>query len=207
MIALTRRSAAALVVGAVVVCALVYLSRGFWSLKLGESLTCTEDLARSDALLLENFDPSYSAFKRAAELEQSGFGSRVFIPTATGKSDFPDAVAEALTRIMADAVQIKKFEIIPIVEREPITLTVAHQLRDFLMREKVRSVIVVTGGFRSERSFRIYNAVFSRAGISLHCAPVFGGLDQKNWLSTWHGVQEVFLQVVKSLYYRLFVSV
>jgi hypothetical protein len=208
VIAFTRKLAAGVVLVAVVICALTVLSRGFWSFKVAESLTCTEDIVASDAVLLENFDPSFPLFKRAAELHHTGFAHRILVPTPTGNpGDLPDSIAVALTNVMAEAAQIKKMDFIPIVEREPITLSAAQQIRDFLTHENVRSVIVVTPGFRSERSFRIYNKIFSRAGIQLRCAPVFGRTNQKNWLKTWHGVQEVALQVLKSAYYRLFVSV
>src|SRR5205814_4110475 len=52
------------------------LTRSFWSVSIGQSLTCTETIARSDIILVENIDPDYLLFERAATLRHAGLASR-----------------------------------------------------------------------------------------------------------------------------------
>ena len=96
-------------------------------------------------------------------------------------------------------------EFIPIQEIEPISLNAAYQIRDFLTKVHLRSVIVVTDGFRSKRSALVYHAVLDPAGINVSCIPVFGQRTPKNWTETWHGIQEVAKQLLKLQYYRFYV--
>jgi hypothetical protein len=53
----------------------------FWMLHIGQSLVCTEEMAPSAIILVENFDPDYLLFERAAALLKAGFASRVLVPT------------------------------------------------------------------------------------------------------------------------------
>ena len=108
---------------------------------------------------------------------------------------------------MAEVAHLPTKKIIPIVEQEPITLNVAYQLRDFLVRERVTSVTVVAPGFRSRRSLLVYSTVFGPAGITVRCVPVFGLKTPDNWTQTWHGIQEVAEQCLKLQYYRFWVLV
>src|SRR5262249_14700400 len=83
----------------------------------------------------------------------------------------------------------------------PISLNVAYQIRDFLTAEHLRSIIVVTSGFRSQRSSLVYHAVLDPVGIKVSCAPVFGQKTPANWTKTWHGIQDVAEQLLKLQYY------
>jgi hypothetical protein len=93
----------------------------------------------------------------------------------------------------------------PIRAIEPISLNAAYEIRDFLTKEHLRTVIVVTPGFRSKRSSLIYQAVLAPAGITVSCMPVFVGATLENWSQTWHGIQEVTEQFLKLQYYRFYI--
>ena len=72
---------------------LVSVTRGFWMLRLGQSLVCTEEIAPSDVILVENFDPHYLVFERAAALHKAGLAVRVLVPTdASRDSEGTDPV-------------------------------------------------------------------------------------------------------------------
>ena len=96
-------------------------------------------------------------------------------------------------------------EILPIRIREPVSLNAAYQIRDFLTREHLRSVIVVTDGFHSKHSALVYHAVLDPAGIKVGCVPVFSERTPKNWTVTWHGIEKVTEQLLKLQYYRFYV--
>ena len=66
-----------------------------------------------------------------------------------------------------------------------------HQLRGFLVTEHLKSVLVVTPGFRSQRSSLVYHAVLGPASIAASCVPLFGEKTPKNWSQTWHGIQDI----------------
>ena len=184
---------------------LVWATRTFWTMKLGQSLVCQEQIAPSDALLVENFDPEYVVFERAAALQRKGVGDKVFVPVVAADSEMPNTISEGLAELMARVARLTNMQIIPIVETEPISLNSANQIRDFLIKERVKSVIVVTPGFRSRRSLLVYNTVFSPSNIAVGCVPVFGLRTTNNWTTTWHGLEDVALQFSKLQYYRFWV--
>ncbi len=64
-----------------------FLTRVFWIPWIGRSLVCREDVAPSDAILVENFDPDYRVFERAAALQKAGFSGRILIPTEASEHD------------------------------------------------------------------------------------------------------------------------
>jgi hypothetical protein len=170
----------------------------FWKLEIAQSLVCAEKIPASDGLLVENFDPSYLVFERAGDLQRIGIAPRIFVPVA-------DGLSKRVTELIAQLARISSFEIVPIHVIEPISLNAATQIRDFLKIQGVTSIIVVTPDFRSRRSFLVYNTVFSPAGISVGCAPVFGIENPQNWTETWHGIQNVTIQFLKLQYYRFYV--
>jgi hypothetical protein len=184
----------------------LWTTYGFWTRQIGQSLICEEQIPQSDALLVENFDPSYIVFERTAALQRSGVASRIFVPVATDNNpEVPNMVSKAIAEVMAGVAHIPSLETIPIQEVEPISLNAAKQIRNFLTREQVRSVVVVTPDFRSRRSFLVYSTVLKPAGISVGCFPAFGTKTIQNWSATWHGIQEVGLEFLKLQYYRFYV--
>ena len=184
----------------------VVVTRTLWVPGIGRSLVCAEDVGPSDAILVENFDPNYLVFERAAALQKAGLAPRVLVPTeASGRDPVANPVAQGIAELMARLARLEKIEIIPIREREPISLNAAYQVRDFLTREHLRSVIVVTPGLRSRRSSLVYRAVLTPAGIEAHCLPVLGEHGVENWTATWHGIEDVVEQLIKLEYYRLYV--
>ncbi len=192
---------------AIVLLALLVISvtRNFWSMRIGQSLTCTEKIGRSDIMLVDNVDPDYLLFERAATLHKAGLASRVLIPVQVShESERANSVSIGIAELMARVAQVQAPEIMPIRASEPISLNAAYQISDFLTREHLRAVIVITPGFRSKRSSLIYQAVLARAGITVYCVPVFVGAALEDWTHSWHGMQEVSNQFFKLQFYRFY---
>jgi hypothetical protein len=181
------------------------LTRGWLSERIAQSLLCTEQHDPAEALLIENFDPTYIVFERAESLQREGVASRIFVPTASPEEGEPNVVAKGVVEVMARTARLPKFDIIPIQEIEPISLNAASQIRDALAKEHIKSVVVVAPALRSRRSALVYNTVLTPAGIRVECVPVFGSYNPENWTQTWHGVQEVAEQFLKLQYYRFWV--
>jgi hypothetical protein len=179
-----------------------------WVPHLARHLVCEGTLRPSDAILVENFDAgNYLVFERAGELRRAEFGTRLMVPTPVGSDpNKPSPVFAGFVEVLArEARWPEPPQLIPIREVEPISLNAAYQIRTTLQKQRVRSVIVVTPGFRSRRSLLIYSTVFRDAGIVTSCVPVFGRTTTENWMRTWHGIQEVVEQYGKLQYYRFFV--
>lgn len=184
---------------------LMSVTRGFWMLRIGQSLVCTEEMSPSDVILVENFDPHYLAFERAAALHKAGFAARVLVPTAASHDPKrANAVSQGIAELMSQIARLQNPTILPIRIVEPVSLNAAYQIRDFLLKEHQRSVIVVTDGFRSKRSALVYHAVLEPAGIKVSCMPVFGERTPENWAVTWHGIEQVAEQLLKLQYYRFY---
>ena len=185
---------------------LVSVTRGFWMLRIGQSLVCPEEMGQSDGIMVENFDPDYRLFERAAALHKAGFAARILVPTSASRDPArPSTVSKGIVDVMSHVARMHEPEIIPIQAIEPISLHAAYQIRDFLTKEHLKSVIVVTPGFRSQRSSLVYHAVLDPAGIQVYCVPVFGQTTPENWTATWHGIQDVTEQFLKLQFYRFHV--
>jgi hypothetical protein len=180
-------------------------TRGALASYVGRSLVCQEDLAPSDVMLVENFDPSYLVFERAAALKRAGLASRTLVPIGAARADAANPVSKGIAEVMARQARLTDWEIVPVWEVEPISLNAANQVRSHLAGDGVTSLIVVTPGFRSRRSSLVYRAVLGAVGTQIHCVPVFGRTTPERWMETWHGIQQVTEEFVKLQYYRFYV--
>ena len=197
-------------VGVALACVfLLPLTQGIWAPRLGNSLVCTEQIRHVDAILLENFDPNYPVFERAAELRRAGMGARALVPARADLADArsPNMISEGIIGVMARAARLQDFEIIPIanLDVEPIALNTAYQIGQYVAKRNIKSVVVVAPAFRSRRSFLVYDSVLQPSGVTVGCAPVFDSTTSKTWMNTWHGIQGVVEQFVKLQYYRFYV--
>lgn len=184
----------------------VALTRDLWVGQIGRSLVCARDVAPSDVILVENFDPEYLLFERAAALEKAGLAPRTLVPVhASPDPAVLNLVSKGIAELMARQARIGAWEMFPIGEMEPITLNAAFQIRDHLARQQVKSVIVVTAGFRSRRAMLVYRAVLGDAGMRVRCEPVIGRTTPERWMGTWHGILGVSEEFLKLQYYRFYV--
>lgn len=182
----------------------MWLSQDWWSVAMARSLVCDRNVAPSDAILIENFDPDYLLFERAAALRRAGLAPRVLVPVAADAFG-PNRVARAIAETMANISRIGPVEIVPIREIEPISFNAGLDVRNFAVREGIHSVIVVSPLFRSRRSVLVYDATLGRSGISVRCDAVEETRDVTSWLETSHGIQDVVEQWLKLRYYQLYV--
>jgi len=190
----------------VIVIFIVILTRESWTARIAGSLVCAGAPQPSDIILLENFDPNYLVFERAAELEKAGFAPRALVPVeASHDPAIANPISNGIAELMARQARMGTWEMIPIRITEPISLNAAYQIRDQLARQRVRSVIVVTPAFRSRRTSLVYQTVLPELGTQVSCVPVFGRTTPEGWTNTWHGMQEVTEEFFKLQYYRFYV--
>jgi hypothetical protein len=183
-----------------------WLTRGWWSVAIAGSLVCDASVASSDAILVENFDQDYLTFETAARLRHAGVASRVLVPVvASGDLLQAKGVQLATTELLAELAHVGSIDVVPTREVEPISLNAANDILQFMEREHIRSVVVVSPLFRSKRSALVYQATLGAAGITVRCEPVRGLQDAQTWTQSLHGIQNVLEQWVKLQYYRFYV--
>jgi hypothetical protein len=191
---------------AFVVMMAAWLTRGWWTVAVAQSLVCRQNVAASDAILVENFDLNYLVFERASRLRQQGLAARVIVPVPMDRdTGEPNAVALGTTEVIATIARLGPMDVVPTREIEPISLNQAEDLLHFVQREHIRSVIVVSPLFRSRRSALVYDAILGRAGVIVRCVPADETRDVRTWTTTWHGLQDVGEQWIKLQYYRFYV--
>jgi hypothetical protein len=185
---------------------LAWVTSGWWTAAIARGLICERDVAPSDAILVDNFDPDYRLFERAARLRRSGIAPRVLIPVPADEHTLEASpVARAITQLLVDLSRVGPVEMVPVRAIEPISLNAAIDLRTFLVAHNIRSVVVVSPLFRSRRSDLVYDAVLERRGIVVRCEAVEEARDIRSWTNTWHGMQDVVEQWAKLQYYKLWV--
>lgn len=193
-----------LALATIILCVGIVVTREHWLRALGHSLVCEASVGSGDAILLDNVEPNYPLFERAQRLEARGLSSLVLVPVLDYEGgDQPRSVALGFVRVMCEVSRLRNCTTFAAPEHEPISLNVARRCADELRARGVRSVILVTEGFRSRRAAEIYGHVFRPLGITVYIQPVFGSRTPDNWFRSWHGVQETGLQFVKLWYYRL----
>ena len=190
----------------VIVIIVAALTSRFWTAEMARGLICAEEIAPSDALLVDNFDPNYLVFERAAALEKARVAPTTLVPVeASSDANVANPVSSGIAEVMIRQARLRAWRMIPIRQSEPISLNTALQIRTHLVAERITSVVVVVPGFRSRRSSLVYRATLGTAGVVVHCVPVFGRTSPENWIRTWHGIQEVVEEFLKLQYYRLYV--
>jgi hypothetical protein len=201
-----RRGLVAALLVIVALCLGAYLTRQTW-LRIGaESLVCESSDAPSDAILVDHVEHNYLLFERAQRLQARGLATTVLVPILGSESnDEPHSVSLGFVEVMCRIARVADCITFDAPSSEPISLNLARRSAAELQGRGVRSVLLVTSGFRSRRAFTVYSEVLGPRGISVRCQPVFGSRTPANWSGTWHGVQEVGLQFLKLWYYRLIV--
>jgi hypothetical protein len=107
---------------------------------------------------------------------------------------------------MAHYARLRAWRAIPVIGyTEPISLNTALRVRQRLIADGIKSVIVIAPGFRSRRSLLVYRETLGQAEIEVGCVPVFNRTSPERWTQSWHGIQEVAEEFVKLQYYRLYV--
>jgi hypothetical protein len=191
-------------VAALLVCIGILTTREHCLRWIGMSLVNEESIGTSDAILIDNVGPRYLLFERAQELQSRGLAEVVLVPVLkSDNADQPAIVSLGFINVMCRISRVRHTATFDVLEREPIDLNVAKRSAEQLQARGARSVIVITGGFGSRRAAEVYRHVLKPLGINVYIQPVFGLRTPDNWSESWHGFQEIGLQLGSLWYYRL----
>jgi uncharacterized SAM-binding protein YcdF (DUF218 family) len=190
---------AALLIGA-------YWNRQSLLRHLAESLVCSADESPSDVILIDHVSENYAFFERARALQQRGLAQPVLVPVLSGDAYIvPYPVARKFVDVMCQSAEISDCRAFEARVHEPISLNLARRAAEEIQSLGSHSVLLVTEGFRSRRSLRVYSSVLRSRGITVHCQPVFTARTPTNWFDSSHGVEQVVLELIKEWYYALIV--
>ena len=158
-----------------------------------------------DLILIDNLDRNFQLFEKAGDLQNHGIGKAVLIPVSTFRQNPEqiDPVEQGIAEVMSREANLHSAEFLRIGSKEPITLNAARTVADHLKGTNVRTVSILTSGFKSRRLHLIFSKVFGEMGVVTYCLPVWGGHRPENWANSWHGIQEVVLQLGKLGYYEV----
>src|SRR5215471_13119763 len=95
----------------IVIMLMATMTRGFWAPRLAESLVCKGAPLPSDIVLVENFDPTYLVFERAAELERAGLAPRALVPVQiSNDTGSANPVSKGIAELMARQARLRTWE-------------------------------------------------------------------------------------------------
>jgi uncharacterized SAM-binding protein YcdF (DUF218 family) len=186
----------------------------FWLSALAQTLVLSDQIQKSDAIFVENWNvPDLNALVAAAQLHRTGYAPSVliarFIQTdrlSLGGIELPKDYEQVLRLYCQDAgLDLNNVETIPVEAIDPITLNMARQVSTMLHGKGVTSVILVTSFYHSRRSALTYRKFLKPLGIKLASYPVTQRFTPGNWWKTKDGINTVLMELIKLQYYRFFV--
>ena len=83
----------------------------------------------------------------------------------------------------------------------PYTLNKSNAVLDSLRSKGYKKVMLLTEGFHSKRSFKVYKKIFAPQGIDVYCTTYFTEANPENWWTFSDGFRRVVSEYLKYFYY------
>jgi hypothetical protein len=83
----------------------------------------------------------------------------------------------------------------------PYTLHKSAAVLDSLKAKGFKKVVLLTEGFHSKRSFKVYKKLFAPQGIDVYCTTYFTESTPENWWKDSNGFRRVVSEYLKYIYY------
>jgi hypothetical protein len=112
--------------------------------------------------------------------------------------DYPSVVKKEMEAI---GLKEKDFKIIVTRIHQPITLTAATGALETLSKENVKSAILLSPGFHTQRSFLVYQHVGIPHQIKIFPSACFNAYQLDHWWSQEFGVRDFAAELLKLAYY------
>jgi len=178
---------------------------------LGRYLIVEHAPTRSDLMVcLSGGNPARGL--KVAEIYRKGLSPRIFVAPEEKPDGFDQLVREGIEYPQSIDLLIMLLRKLGIPEsaiyvgRRPVTSTLdeAKLVREFVIREKVRSLILVTSPTHSRRVFLIFRNVLEDQGVLLQMVPTpYSRFRPETWWESRKYVREVILEYQKLLFYFL----
>jgi uncharacterized SAM-binding protein YcdF (DUF218 family) len=93
------------------------------------------------------------------------------------------------------------FTIIETPIRNPITLTSSKYALQVLVRDRVKSALLVSPGFHLRRSYLVYRHLCTPLNITVYPVACFDDYEPDNWWHEGNGVRDFVSELAKLMYY------
>lgn len=203
-----RRRSITAIMAVIAAVALMYPMRIVILRDVGIFLVVRDQLSPSDIIFVLNGDPNTRPFE-AARLWRAGFSPRVVIARAADSALSRAGVVPNTTDLCISALEhsdVPPSYISQITSARGVTSTFdeARLLRDFVIENGIRRVIVVTSTFHTRRARWIISKELRGTPASLLMWPVGDPkYDEGNWWREEDGLIAVQNEYLKLLYYAV----
>lgn len=182
--------------------ALLVASRGLWLGAVGDLLVVSDSLQPADAIIvLAGNAPARAA--HGMDLFRAGYAPRLIISDEPVRTHALEITWSELHRlgVAPFAVPDTAIEILPISAN---THEEAVRNRDILLRDGLRSAILVTDPFHSRRALMTFAHVFEPAGLQVRSSPADDPAgDMKLWWQNEKKALAVLDEYLKLVYYAV----
>jgi len=189
---------------------MIFGGKTLWLNLVASFITAKDTTRPAEAIVIEHWNhPSKSSIQTAFNLISEGLGKVIFITEYSftrgetiGGIEIPLYYSEILSLyFQSEGFDIKKVQRIPIKVRDPITWNTANDVIDFLKNNGYVSMILITPWYHSKRSCDVYSTIGKDKGISVFCKPIEGGIGRRDWWKSHNGLDAVFSEVAKRVFY------
>jgi uncharacterized SAM-binding protein YcdF (DUF218 family) len=173
----------------------LYLTRDRWLAEIGAMLVISDDVVKSDVIILLGGEgDSSERSKKAAELFKSGYATKVLLTDGTFNSSDKMEIEKLTSRV--EALGVPGTSIL-LEDKSQSTFENAKFTKQILKKEGLKKALVVTTDWHTLRTKLTFEKVYRNSGIQIHyiAAP-------SEW--TQHSIREnVPMEWMKIIYYRL----
>ena len=184
-------------------CLAFVLPYQFWLVKLGEFPMVSDPLRPSDAIVI-TYTPTHAQVRHVVELYQAGYGRKIvasnFKVDIVGVPAFE--TAEFVKRELVDQ-GIPPENILVMQELPTSTYEEALLVKGLLQREGLRSAIVMAKPYRMRRAITTYRRVMGKDITLLASPSPDEDFDPKNWWHSRQGIDALYNEYPRLLYYLL----
>ncbi len=190
---------------AVFICGVIAVAAGLHSAASRLLLRIDENPSRKH-VLLENWSGDIDQFVAAR--------------AASGAPDSADFCAFIFEDLHNDSTELERFiraahvagldtakiRLIPVPHENPKTLNIAAAVLDSASAWGWDTLTVVTARLHTARSGEVYRQLARARGMSVQIiGAAYMGITEENWFTSWEGVETVLEELIKRIYYDIFV--
>ena len=157
----------------------------------------------ADIILLEEEFDNKQAIEKCNNLYRETGAKEVWIVRLPDSTSFiTEKQLEKSFRENLDTLSYKfKFNFFSYSTEHPYTYNKSMAVLDSIKKNGYRKVILLTEGFHSKRSYKVYKKIFAPEGIDLYCETYFTIVNPTNWWQDSNGFRRVTSEYLKYIYY------
>lgn len=183
----------------------LYLNRGGLLKEAGKYLA-PQEIGEADAIIISGGEIlKEKAVKIGKELIDLGKANKLVIIIHKNEDEKPFAIPDYTLLLQKQleerGIKREKYHVLESTTEHPITLTEAKLVVSFLVRESIKSAILVTRDFHARRSLWAYRKFATANEIRIISQPFFTSYENGEWWQERRGIRDFLSEFGKFLYY------